>query len=325
MKFAFAQHLRQADYAPIEAQIDDAFEKLIFAPLAEIVRRYSPQPTKMFLNAAELPKGSPLIDALASGRVQYNDGVFSGRFNAALSRALQELGAKWNSRFRVYYLPQGKVPPVIVAQAALYRGAAQEAHREIRAKLDEITKKLETGQGEFNFEGEEVVRRLDKGWRDSARMMEVLPDMGPGAIEILAKRYTSGLVAPVTNLAQFEVQRMRRIVQENAESGARFTELIEEFQNRFDVSQARARLLAKTETSIFLSEHRKARWEEAGILRYKWQTTGKPNVRPCHQHLNGGIYFYSDPPIADDRYGRRANPGGIYNCQCTDLPVIEGW
>lgn len=65
---------------------------------------------------------------------------------------------------------------------------------------------------------------------------------------------------------------------------------------------------------------RKRRKRVAG--KYQWKSMGDEKVRLLHQKLNGKIFSYDDPPVAEEN-GDRYHPGEKHNCRCRALPVFE--
>ncbi len=58
-----------------------------------------------------------------------------------------------------------------------------------------------------------------------------------------------------------------------------------------------------------------ARWEEANVRRYRWQTVGDELVREEHAARDGQIFAWSNPPSD-------GHPGEPVNCRCESVPMI---
>lgn len=117
-------------------------------------------------------------------------------------------------------------------------------------------------------------------------------------------------------------QRVHKLANEGMLNGSRASELAKEIYRTGEVTESRAMTIARTETSRAASNMTQARAQYAGSTQYVWRTSGDSDVRSDHQALNGKVFSWSDPPIADKRSGARAHPGCIYNCRCYAEPIL---
>lgn len=134
--------------------------------------------------------------------------------------------------------------------------------------------------------------------------------------------YIDALGQTIVGFSLQEISEIKKEVLKNAESGNDFNALLPYFIDRLELSKSRAQLIARTETSKFFSEMRQDQFQKNGIEKYRWNTAHDERVRADHKRLDGLIFRYDSPPIADVAYGRRANPGDIYNCRCIDIPIL---
>lgn len=116
--------------------------------------------------------------------------------------------------------------------------------------------------------------------------------------------------------------RVHKLTLEGMTEGRRTSEITKEIMRSGDVCRSRADTIAVTEVSRTATELTKARAEHIGGTHYIWRTAGDRSVRHDHQILNGKVFAWSDPPVADGRTGVRAHPGCIYRCRCYPEPVI---
>ena len=330
MRLLPRQRLTLSYYQEEQKRIEDALLSFLFKPLAGVIRKYSPQMRKgSGIPAALLNAIAPdaLLDALASGRVQYKAGVFFGAFNAAIVRDLAGMGAKYDVRSGVYRADPARVPAYVIMQATLYETKASEAHKSLLGEIIKMQEALTTGTGLpdiFVIGSEGLVEKVAAGCKETAKSLAVFPELDDNGKKNLAAEYTQNMALSIKDFAGEMVQRLRRDVQENAEEGHVFDVLVDKIVHKFGTTQVKAEFLARTETAIFMSNYRKERFTAAGITEYFWRTSGDSRVRSDHQRLNGGRFYYSLPPIADKATGITANPGGIWNCRCNDQPIVEG-
>jgi SPP1 gp7 family putative phage head morphogenesis protein len=67
----------------------------------------------------------------------------------------------------------------------------------------------------------------------------------------------------------------------------------------------------------------RTRMQRVGVTRYRWSTSRDVRVRADHAALEGTMQTFSDPPVVDQRTGRRANPGVDFQCRCVAIPVFD--
>lgn len=86
-------------------------------------------------------------------------------------------------------------------------------------------------------------------------------------------------------------------------------ELAKDLTERIGVSRARARFIARDQTTKLAANLDRLRQQEAGITEYKWRHSGKAHPRPEHVARDGKIFAWADAP-AD------GHPGTQPNCGC---------
>ena len=327
------QRVRPMYYEPVEAQLASIFYDILFRPLVSVIEETTSQNminAYGMLNAEE----NPLQKALRIGKVQYEAGIFSGEFNAAISRVLKGVGAKFDRLSRVFRLEPSKVPAWAKAQAAAYQATAKGAHDTMNRKLSDIQRDLDSIIERTDVDAEPTMRAVQKDFRSVAGAIALRPELSEDAVGRLSKEYNQNMKLWIDKFTKEMITDLRRVVDKNAQQGYRFDKLISGIQGRYGVAQNKAKFLARQETALFMSKYRKERFSEAGITHYRWSTSHDERVRPApgthgisrfnnHRALDGRIFPYDHPPVVDTFTGRRANPGEDFNCRCVDIPVVE--
>lgn len=305
----------------MERQLKEIFYLIIFKPAMDVVKASNPKhdPVVQIRNAAE----DPLREALAEGRVQYQGGVFSGQFSAAIGVTLRSIGAVHDKRAKVYRLDAGKVPAWVKAEASTYQERAKAAHRLILEKLNETREQLHKTVNEYRVDANETIGRIDKGFEKVGRELEVMPQLSEDSKGRLSAEYSHNMKLWIEKFSKKQIEAMRVTVEENATEGYRFDRLVKGFKMKYGVTARHAKFLARQETGLFMAKYRQERFQEAGVRRYKWSTSHDARVRHSHKDLDGRTFSYNQPPIVDMATGRKGNPGQDYNCRCVDMPVLE--
>lgn len=322
MKKIKAQPLRESDWNGMEKQLQDIFFGLIFQPILDLLLPHNAQvksAAKEMKNAGD----QAVVAALKAGRIQYEKGVFSGDFNAAVSRELRKLGAAWNKTTKTFALPPDKVTPEVAAMARAYQEAAKQLHDELNKRLAEIESNLAVMVDERPVDAQGTVRNVQQGFKKSAwEALGATADLSEAGADRLAAEYTENIKPYIQKFSAETIGEIRQMVADNSAHGYRFDKLVARIQGRYEVSRTKAKFLAQQETAMLVSKHRRIRFEDLGVTRYIWRTSGKPSVREDHRKLNGREFLYSDPPVVDSATGRRGNPGEDFGCQCVDEPVL---
>ncbi|MCX5794947.1 MAG: minor capsid protein [Elusimicrobia bacterium] len=322
MKTLPGQVLRPEDFRDVERQLLAIFKRVVFDPIVDIVCKTVPVNRRQLL--ANAAAEDALTAALRSGRVMYADGVFCGSFNAEIAVALRKgLGADFDRRRQVYRLDPAAVPTWAKIAAADYRARSEAMHQQLVTKLDEIQAQLAAYTDRERVDARLTVDRVDAGWKQAAKKLELMPDLTAESRAKMAEEYSANMELWVNDFTQKMIVQLRGDVQSNALQGYRSDALVELIRRRYRVTARKAEFLAEQETRLFMSRFRERRAADIGSGRYVWRTSKDARVRHDHRALDGTVQFYAHPPIVDVHTGRRGNPGSDYGCRCIDETVIE--
>lgn len=111
-------------------------------------------------------------------------------------------------------------------------------------------------------------------------------------------------------------EKLGDAVGKNMERGMRFEDLAKEIERIGDVTESRAKLIARDQTSKMNGAFNEARQTSLGIDRYVWQTSGDERVREEHQANDGQVFNWNDPPAT-------GHPGEDINCRCVAVPYFD--
>ncbi len=108
-------------------------------------------------------------------------------------------------------------------------------------------------------------------------------------------------------------------------AGLRPEEIAKDIERAGDVTEGRARVIARTETAKANSMLTQARAESVGSTGYYWRTMEDEVVRDSHREMAersdaGEIFSWSSPPTLSD--GESHHPGQFPNCRCYPEPVL---
>jgi SPP1 gp7 family putative phage head morphogenesis protein len=87
---------------------------------------------------------------------------------------------------------------------------------------------------------------------------------------------------------------------------------------RTDVTDSRARLIARDQVAKLNGGLTRQRQEDIGVSSYTWRTVGDERVRDTHQEVDGQVFTWDNPPSeTDDNH-----PGEDYQCRCWAEPIL---
>lgn len=165
-------------------------------------------------------------------------------------------------------------------------------------------------------------RRIVKhNGREMSRLFAIeFQDQAPEVLRQLAdfRQRNVDLITSVTTQAHQDVYRL---LVNAGNSGMRVETLKKRLEERFQISQSRAELIARDQTLKLNSQLTQVRHQEAGVDRYIWSTSQDERVRDMHADLEGREFRWDDPPVTNPQ-GDTNHPGEDYQCRCVAIPVI---
>jgi len=106
--------------------------------------------------------------------------------------------------------------------------------------------------------------------------------------------------------------------------GMRWESLVEQIQHDGDVTENRAKLIARDQTAKINSAFNQERQQQVGIEKYEWQTSGDERVRESHAEVDGKIFEWGEAgPVAGSVNGEPCHPGEDIQCRCVAVPVVN--
>lgn len=93
-------------------------------------------------------------------------------------------------------------------------------------------------------------------------------------------------------------------------------EIIDILGDRMDVSDSRAKLIARDQVSKLNGQLTEERQTDLGVESYIWRTVGDERVRDEHEQNDGETFEWSSPPP------ETGHPGEDYQCRCWAEPIL---
>lgn len=307
-------HLKDEYYAQIEREINRIFFDLIYAPLLAAIGA-----TKKEITNSK----NPLIEALETGAVWYQDGKFRGTFNAKISKELRKLGATFDKRSTVWGFPIVELPPEIRQATFKAEVTYKTAQQNMLKALDNVNLDAIGQFEEIPKTYQKTVHMINRDLNKTINPIAIPPVLTEQQTKIIASEWGRNLDLYIKDWVKKDILDLRQKVQANAFQGYRSSNLIQMIQDNHGVSVRKAKFLARQETTLLMSKFRESKYADVGITKYIWRGAMDERERPDHKRLQGKVFDFSLPPVVDRKTGRRANAGEDFGCRCVAIPVIE--
>jgi len=122
--------------------------------------------------------------------------------------------------------------------------------------------------------------------------------------------------------------RVQTIVTTNTRAGLRPSAITKVIQDEFGVTERRAKMIARDQTSKLTGDLMEKRQREAGFPYFEWNDSDDSRVRARHEQLANrvtaygrGIYRWDNLPLSDE--GKPIKPGSDYQCRCIAIPISQ--
>lgn len=331
MKMIELQPIKESskDFERLERLIRETLKKQIYIPILRALQL----PADTVQNA---PK-SILLNEIASGRIQVRIGkvhegrsktVFTGKFSAETSRALLKLGATWDRKTNSFKVFTTDISPE-------WSEAIGQASTKFVARVEDVDHMMRkflpaeiAGKVDATAALDSVLLKTDRTLQSTFKGIAITPELTPDQRRRIVEEWQDNLRLWIKDFTAEEIQKLRADIQKSVLSGNRFEAVRRSIQKSYGVTAAKAKFLARQETSLLLTKFKETRYTDAGINEYRWGcVAGSPShpVRPSHKRLEGKTFSWNDPPITTEpsEPTRRNNPGQDYNCRCFAKPLVR--
>lgn len=332
----------------LEDEILGWFREALFAPLLLVLAnyrvpvsdQYEKTPDYARSNSVTAAVPSAVIAALETNRIHYANGVFSGVFDAPVSRELKELGAVWRHSDKTFRITETELPDSIKGQTVTSAENGRALHAELIAVAYAILANVRP--------------QVTLGIRIRGPMSDILADLKdqlgvevqglPASITqgafSAAEHYQAGDALEdehERNIDQAVKRHLERVIPkmaerltENEQQGARTDKAAQIVEDTLGQTKRKAHGIANQESITVTSGFAEVTANGMGSNRYVWQTMRDHRVRPTwdypdgdHRSLEGKTFFWSSPPVTVPRNGHTAHPGEDQNCRCKARPIID--
>jgi SPP1 gp7 family putative phage head morphogenesis protein len=145
----------------------------------------------------------------------------------------------------------------------------------------------------------------------------------PTIRKVVAEK-TAANVDLITTIPEQYFDSIQEKLDDNWQAGFRYEDLIEQIQGINDVTEGRAKVIARDQTSKLNSAFNQTRQFEVGIDKYEWGSADDERTRPEHFALDGTVHSWAEPgPLKGTIDGEPCHPGEDVLCRCDGYPYID--
>jgi SPP1 gp7 family putative phage head morphogenesis protein len=171
----------------------------------------------------------------------------------------------------------------------------------------------------------EVDARDRESWRSlgGAISVQLRNDILRTPVGERMRELLAAQVGLIRSIPTDAANRVHELTLKGLENSERASTYVAEIMRSGEVAKSHAQNIAVTEVARTASVLTQVRAESAGSSHYRWRTSLDSAVREDHRILEGKVFAWNAPPIADRRTGARAAPGRIYRCRCWPEAIID--
>jgi len=181
-----------------------------------------------------------------------------------------------------------------------------------------------------------TVNRANKGYYEelTSRVLGVNPLQHEPWLNESMKLFVRENASLIQTLPTEGLSDIEQMVYRESRRGLSPKDMRAKIREEFEVTEGRARVIARDQVGKFNANLTEKRQTNLGITEYIWRDSGDGRVRSQsntkgysdHSHLDGTKQKWSDPPVTvfkGKRAGERNHPGEDIQCRCWADPVID--
>jgi len=128
--------------------------------------------------------------------------------------------------------------------------------------------------------------------------------------------FTKQNVSLISSIPEEFYKKTEQTLLRDVMAGKSTDDIAEDLQKNYGISENKAALIARDQTSKFNGDLTRVRQQSVGLTKYIWSTSLDDRVRPEHEEREGVVFSWDDPP-------EDGHPSEAVNCRCVALPYVE--
>lgn len=198
-----------------------------------------------------------------------------------------------------------------------YARTLEEAFNRLRRAYEDIDRQARIIAKSLTEEVNETNKKRFYNAMESAVGINLRNVLQSEDLEDIMFATTRENVALIKTIPEEYFKKLETIVFTGTTQGRAATSMINQIREVGKVTENRARLIARDQTSKLNSALNQQRAQNLGVEEYIWRTAGDERVRPSHASKNGKRFRWDDPPKDT------GHPGQDIQCRCVAQPIIK--
>ncbi len=122
------------------------------------------------------------------------------------------------------------------------------------------------------------------------------------------------------------------VIETGFRSGLSYETITKDLQAKFDISENRAKLIARDQVAKLNSNLLRKEYLDLGLVEYEWSTSKDERVRTSHKAMQGKICSFNDPTTYKENniWKKRSGINGVekhtgedYQCRCLPRAILK--
>jgi SPP1 gp7 family putative phage head morphogenesis protein len=180
----------------------------------------------------------------------------------------------------------------------------------IEKTAEEIAAEMAKQNSEFNRK--KFVKQINK-----AVGIDISHILADSNVDQALRASVTENVALIKTMPAKQFDRIERAVLQGVTSGDDFFSIRKDLIEVGEISERRAKLIARDQVSKLNGNLNRIRQDDIGITHYFWRTSEDERVRPDHRDNNGKRFAWNSPPATT------GHPGEDIQCRCTADPDLR--
>ena len=196
---------------------------------------------------------------------------------------------------------------------------------EIRRRIKELARRVNISESDSTIIASNIIKKIKTNVDErlaSEIRKSVSIDISPALrndtrLDSLVQQAVKENVALIKTIPQQYFEKLEKYVIEAFEKGDRHEKLALSIKKVAQITESRAKIIARDQTSKINGSFNRIRQTSIGIDTYTWSTSQDERVRDSHVANEGKKFKWDDPPE------ETGHPGEDIMCRCVAIPFFD--
>lgn len=198
-----------------------------------------------------------------------------------------------------------------------YARTLEEAFNRLRRSYEDLDRNARVVANSFAEDVNNVNKKRFYNAMENAVGIDLNNVLQSEGLEDIMFATTRENVALIKTIPQEYFKKIEGVVFRGTMQGRNASSMIDQIRHIGNVTENRARLIARDQTSKLNSALNQNRSQNLGVEEYVWRTAGDERVRDSHASKSGKVFRWDSPPKDT------GHPGSDVQCRCVAQSIIK--